>query len=66
MALLPSDILVDAGNSEFSSAGLRVSSLIRVHRIVSIRTKSIMRTLGILGPNLQHEVTLRIKLLFGV
>jgi mRNA interferase MazF len=57
---LGSDILLDRSVLEFSLTGLRVDSIVRLHRLVTIPSKIIKRTLGNLPyhvqPMVQHKM----------
>jgi mRNA interferase MazF len=64
--LLPSDLLLDSSRSDFRTTGLRVTSVLRLHRVVTVPTLRIQRDLGIFSPSLQAEVEVRLRLLFGL
>jgi mRNA interferase MazF len=48
-SLSPDEFLLDASDAEFSSTGLKVSSKVRVARIVTLERRLITRRLGKLG-----------------
>jgi mRNA interferase MazF len=52
------------GKPGFSATGLRVSSTLRVHRLMTITTSVIRRELGELSPRLQAEVNAKLRDLF--
>jgi mRNA interferase MazF len=62
--LANSDIVLDAGDSDFSITGLRVSSTLRLHRLMTVTTSIIRRELGRLPPRLQAEVDAKLCDLF--
>jgi mRNA interferase MazF len=64
--LLQTDIFLDPKHSDFVTTGLRVLSIIKLHRIMTISTDLIQRELGELSPRLLVEVTKKLKLLFGI
>jgi mRNA interferase MazF len=41
-----SDLLLEPGTSEYQASGLRVRSLIRLHRLITVTTSIIQRQLG--------------------
>jgi mRNA interferase MazF len=49
---LDSDLVIDISNRDFSATGLRVSSTIRLHRMMTISTSLIRRELGELSSTL--------------
>ena len=60
------DILLQSSDNDFSKTGLKVSSAIRLHRLVTIPTHIIKRQLGELPPFYQHDVERRLRQLFGI
>ena len=62
--LLPTDISLPTTRPDFRATGLRVNSVLRLHRLITLSTKIIQRELGKLSPNLEHEVAEKISLLF--
>lgn len=63
---LPTDLVLDAGDSGFSSTGLRVSSTLQLHRLMTATTSLIQRELGQLATRTQAEVEDRLRRLFGL
>ncbi len=59
------DILLTLGTAEFASTGLRVSSTLRLHRMVTVLTAIIRRQMGVLSPGTQAQVQQRVRVLFG-
>ena len=49
--LATGEFLLDAADPEFTSTGLKISSKVRVTRIVTVERKLIVRRLGKLGTN---------------
>jgi mRNA interferase MazF len=62
--LVNSDILLDAAASDFSTTGLRVSSTLRLHRLMTVTTSIIQRELGRLSARMQTEVNTKLRDLF--
>ena len=63
---LATDIVLDSRDLEFASTGLRVSSTLRLHRLMTTTTTLIRRELGQLSPRLQIQVSSRLRKLFGL
>src|SRR5260370_40617621 len=55
-AAAPTDHLVETSHPEFALTGLRVRSVIRLHKLVTVESNLIVRRLGRIGPQLQAEV----------
>ena len=64
--LLPTDVALPANHPDFRATGLRVSSVLRLHRLITLSTKIIQRELGGLSPNLELEVDGKLSLLFSL
>ena len=64
--LLPTDIALPANHPDFKTTGLRVSSVLRLHRMVTLSTTIIKRELGRLSPNLDLEAAEKLSLLFSL
>ena len=62
--LLDTDLILDANHAEFVATGLRVSSTLRLHRLMTVTTSLIRRELGELSPALQAEVAGKLRKLF--
>ena len=60
------DILIDSSSRDFSSTGLRVSSTLQLHRLITVTSSLIQRELGILPPRLQHEVNIGLRKLLDL
>jgi mRNA interferase MazF len=59
-------VLVPFPFDDFSSTGLRVSSVLRLHRLMTVTTSLFQRELGELPPQIQAEVDIRLRKLFGL
>ena len=60
------DVLLKPGSVDFDQTGLRVPSVLRLHRMVTISSSIIQRQLGVLPLGLQEEVKQRLRVLFGM
>jgi mRNA interferase MazF len=63
--LLPSDLLMDPAKPDFQSTHLKVTSLLRLHKLATIHCSSLARHLGALDASQQVGVTARLKTLLG-
>lgn len=64
--LFESDLVLDRGSSHFVSTGLKASSVLRLHRLITVSESLIRRELGRLSSALQQEVDGRLRRLFGL
>lgn len=64
--LLETDLVIDSKEKDFDSSGLRVSSTLRLHRLMTVTTSLIRRELGTLSPEMQTKVVEKLKKLFGL
>ena len=62
--LLDTDIVLDSNNADFNVTGLRMSSTIRLHRVMTVTTTLIKRELGELSPKMRAEVAEKLLKLF--
>jgi len=46
--LLPSDLILDPNKSEYRSTGLKITSVLRLHKLATIHSSSLARSLGTL------------------
>ena len=63
---LPSDYIISDTDGNFASTGLRVSSTLQLHRMMTVTSGIILRELGQLPMGMQSEVEERLKSLFGI
>lgn len=61
-----SDIVVEKDSADFAQTGLKVTSTIRLHRLVTIPVEMIKRELGIISSNYEQGVKKRLKELFDL
>jgi mRNA interferase MazF len=64
--ILDTDLVLDASRADFASTGLRVSSTLRLHRLMTAATSLIRREMGELSSGMQTEVANRLRKLFGL
>ncbi|MCP5045747.1 MAG: type II toxin-antitoxin system PemK/MazF family toxin, partial [bacterium] len=62
--LLDTDVLLDSGSRDFTITGLKVTSTLRLHRLMTVSTSLIKRELGILSPVMVKEVSEKLSRLF--
>lgn len=60
------DFVIDSQDKDFIQTGLKVSSTIRLHRLMTISSKIITRELGELSEIQQTEIEQRLRRLFGI
>jgi len=64
--LMETDIVLDTSQPDFATTGLRVSSTLRLHRLMTASTSLILRELGELSPDIQAQVADKLRKLFGL
>jgi len=64
--LAPTDCTVDTTHPEFALTGLRVTSVFRAHKLVTVERSVIVRRLGRTGPQLQAEVDRLLRLVLAL
>lgn len=63
---LNTDLVLDTREPGFAETGLRVSSTLQLHRLMTISTALIRRQLGHLSPPLQARIAEGLRSLFGL
>jgi mRNA interferase MazF len=61
---LSTDLVIKSDDPDFAQTGLRVSSTVQLHRMVTATTSIIQRELGSLAPTQQKLIDQRLKKLF--
>lgn len=61
---LPTDVIVLKAHPDFSLTGLRVSSTIQLHRLMTISAELIKRELGTISPAIHKLVVSKLHRLF--
>lgn len=64
--LLPTNLIIDERDSGFADTGLRVSSTLQLHRLMTINTSLIRREIGALSVTMQAQVKERLRRLFDL
>jgi len=64
--ILETDLPLDSTQDDFASTGLRVYSVLRLHRLMTASTSLFKRELGELSPRMQDNVNNRLRKLFGL
>jgi mRNA interferase MazF len=60
------DVVLDPRQQDFAATGLRVPSILRLHRLVTLTTAIIRRELGEVSQDLQCDVNRKLAALFGL
>jgi mRNA interferase MazF len=63
---LPTDLVIESSDIDFASTGLRVSSTLQLHRLMTAATTLIQRELGTLPPKIQSAAAERLRKLFDL
>ena len=63
---LLTDFIIADSDSEFGTTGLRVSSAVHLHRMMTVTTGIIVRELGQLTKGMQSKVEVKLKIVFGI
>ena len=63
---LASDLVIDSSHPDYAATGLRVSSTLQLHRLMTATTSLIQRELGQLSPRIQADIDTRLRELFGL
>ena len=58
------DVMLDSNDKNFNVTGLRVSSALRLHRLMTVTTSLICRELGELSPEMKKQVVEKLRKLF--
>jgi mRNA interferase MazF len=64
--LLETDFILDSTQADFAATSLRVSSALRLHRLMTVPIPFLQRDLGELSPRMQDEVSYRLRKLFSL
>ena len=54
--LLPSDLILDPATADHASTNLKTKSVVRLHKLATIHSRSVVRHLGSLSPTTASEV----------
>ncbi len=64
--LLDTDVMLSTERPGYADTGLRLPSVLRLHRLMTVATSLIRRELGILSPEMQTEVDEKLSRLFDL
>jgi mRNA interferase MazF len=64
--LLDSDIVFDITDPDAAPAGLKVSSTLQLHRLMTVSRSMLLCELGVLSPPMRYEVEQKLIKLFGL
>jgi len=62
--LFDSDLPINEGDDDFNNTGLKTSSTIRLHKLITLSSATIARDLGVLPNKLHGTIKTKIKQLF--
>ena len=62
----PTDFVIDSSDADFTATGLKVSSTIRLHRLMTVTKSIIQRELGDLSATQRTEIDNRLRKLFNL
>ena len=63
---LESDVVLDAMAPDFGATGLKTTSTLRLHRLMTVTVSLIRRDLGFLPPPVQADVAAKLRHLFDL
>lgn len=63
---LDTDVILDSERTGYQQTGLKVSSVLRLHRLMTVAISLIKRELGNLSPEMQAEVDEKLRRLFDL
>jgi mRNA interferase MazF len=65
-AVAPADCSIETTHPEFGQTGLRVASVLRLHKLVTVERALIARRLGRIRPQLQTEADRLLRAVLGL
>ncbi len=63
---LETDLVIASSDLDFASTGLRISSTLQLHRLMTVTKALLRRELGALPPTMQAQVNNRLRKLFNL
>ncbi len=60
------DFVIDSQDADFAPTGLKVSSTVRLHRLMTVSSELIKREFGELSKIQQTQIKNRLRILFGI
>lgn len=64
--LLETDLILDSKHNDFAATGLRVSSTLRLHRLMTVSASLFQRELGKLPQSIQEDADNKLRKLFDL
>ncbi len=64
--LLPSDLVLDPARPEFRSTNLKIISTLRLHKLATIHSSSLVRYLGVVDASAFNIVAKKLKAFLGL
>jgi len=58
---IPSDLLLDPSETQFRATNLKVKSVLRLHKLATIHTSSLVRYLGDVDQETLHSVSTKLR-----
>ena len=65
-SIVPTDYVIDKVHPEFKLTGLHVTSVFRMHKLVTVEGSIIVRRLGRIGPQLQAETDKLLRIVLSL
>jgi mRNA interferase MazF len=65
-SMSPTDLVIDKADPNFAATGLKVSSAVRLHRLMTVAKSIILRELGELSTPHRTEIDNRLRKLFNL
>jgi mRNA interferase MazF len=62
----PTDLVIDKSDADFATTGLKVTSTIRLHRLMTVAKSIILSELGELSLGQRTEIETRLRKLFNL
>lgn len=62
----PSDVLILSSSHEFNQTGLKLNSAVRLHRLASVPSHTIINALGKMPFVIMQEINSKLKILFDI
>lgn len=63
---LPSDLVMDPTRAEHASSGLKAISVVRLHKLASLHSRTFARSLGKISPATAIEIAQRLRTLLNL
>ena len=60
------DFIIDESDAQFSTTGLKVSSVVKIHRLITTSDDVIQKEIGFLPETYHGKLYEKIKLLFNI